>query len=177
MRGELSKHSQSGFSLLELLVVVSILGLLATVASTRIGGNYSRVKVDTAITEIANLDQRARSLACRQREAVVLRIDLTAQRLWAEMDGEETSLPIVLPTGVTIDRMLSVREQKSSGTATIRIAKRGGAETYAIRIVGANKSARWLVFAGGSGQPLEMKTNREVEDLFHAIKKTSFHAT
>lgn len=46
---------QKGYTLLEVLIVISILGLLAVLASVQLSGYFSRAKHDTAKLQIAEL--------------------------------------------------------------------------------------------------------------------------
>lgn len=50
------KHKQAGFTLIELMVVIFILGLLAAVAIPRFMGESDKAKVGTAKTQIVMLE-------------------------------------------------------------------------------------------------------------------------
>ena len=50
------KSSEGGYTLVELLVVVAILGLLTLIATPFVIGYLDRTKVSTAKTEIANIE-------------------------------------------------------------------------------------------------------------------------
>ena len=45
---------RAGFSLLEMLIVIAILGLIATLVFNNLGGSMSKAKVQTTLTQIAS---------------------------------------------------------------------------------------------------------------------------
>lgn len=66
------------FTLLELILVLAILGLLASVVAARLSGLRGTQGVETAAREVAGQAQRARQLAMMRSEPVRLRLDLAA---------------------------------------------------------------------------------------------------
>lgn len=68
-----SSRSRSGFSLVEVMIVMVTVGLLLSIAAPRMGGYFARVKADGVADQIATDLAYARSLAVRQGRPVQLR--------------------------------------------------------------------------------------------------------
>lgn len=69
------KYSRLGFSMIELIIVVSILGIMATLIGTAIPRMIRHNRVNRATTVIASDIQNAFAVAARQREPVRIQAD------------------------------------------------------------------------------------------------------
>lgn len=70
--------SRRAFTLLELVLVLAVLGILASVVAARLSGLRGTQGVELAARAVAGQAQRARQLAVAQAEPVRLRLDLAA---------------------------------------------------------------------------------------------------
>lgn len=171
----MSWKNNYGFTLLELLVVLAILAMLSAIAVTRLGGVYQNSQFDTAISSLTTYDSHARRLAAKKNTPLELRIDLNGRQFSIEMNGEPAGQPIAIPSSVQVERFLSSRERKMSGTATVRLGSAGAGETYALKLASPGRSPQWLVMAGGSGQSTLVEKTRDVEEVFRVLKQQSAH--
>ena len=167
---------QVGFTLLELLAVVSVLALLAMIAATRIGGNYQQAVLTTTLTKLAAIDCEVRGYAASQRGLLTLRFDLNHGAVECQRDGKVVLQPYQLPDSVTVERFLSSRERKTSGVATVKYGLHGESETYALKVSVHSLPAQWVLVVGGSGQIVHLEEAQEAEEVFRAIKAQSPHA-
>lgn len=70
--------SRACFTLLELILVLAILGILASVVAARLNGLRGTQGVEIAARQVAEQAQRSRHLAMQLAEPVRLRLDLAA---------------------------------------------------------------------------------------------------
>jgi type II secretion system protein H len=70
-----ARHSTRGFTLIEMLIVVVVLGLLAAIALPKVGSQVARSKVRQAATVVMGDLEQAVSLAARARRPMVIRCD------------------------------------------------------------------------------------------------------
>lgn len=90
------QSGESGFTLIEILVVIVILGLTATLLLARGPARSSGLEARVAASEVAQTLRLGRSLAIATDRPVVVMLDLFAHRL--ALDGvERAALPAWLP--------------------------------------------------------------------------------
>jgi general secretion pathway protein H len=106
---------QRGFTLIEILVVVAVIGLAMTVVAVSISGGFTSAKVRGASRDlIANL-RYTRGQAIVKHEAKVLMLNVDERQYTAP--GKK---PVTLPDGIDITIETARQEQVSEGEAGIR---------------------------------------------------------
>lgn len=177
--------TRCAFTLIEVMAVVVLLGLLAGTVAWTMASQADRATLDDAIGRIAHADRMARLAADRTGEACVLRVDLAEGRLWREsvgIDGEPTrSHPVGVPGGFAVDRVIVAGPTADAGdlfapgqvidigTVGIAIAPPGRGPTYAVRLRSSDPTARWLVFAGLSGQMTVIDDEQQAQQLMATL--------
>ncbi len=163
---------RAGFTLLELLLVLVLIGILSGVAASRLNGLRTSTAVDQAARQVADQVRRAQGLALQQRQPVRLRLDLDQRTTEVQVlmaggprDPADGASPVVhlaasadrftldyargdqLRTGSPVDVVfLPDRRCDGAGTMTIAIADRA----MTVRIDGG---ARPPVVALGEVRP------------------------
>ena len=137
---------RKGFTLLEALIVLTMLGSLAAISMPRISAAIRQARLNRAATVMANDLQLALSLAARQRQPVQISASVATQTyrftdrssgtvlhqrtLGSGSDYHITSLSFsvavldVLPTG-TVSGPLEIKVQTESGSRTISMSSAG----------------------------------------------------
>ena len=72
-------HHSAGFSFIEILIVMLIMGILTSMAYLRFGPQFQRSRVRAAANIIATDLQTAQVLAARERKPIVFSIDAAAR--------------------------------------------------------------------------------------------------
>ena len=142
--------SRLGFSLIELIVVVLLMGILASMTTISVRGAIVRGRLTRAADLVQRFDVALRRAARSERRPVVGQIDRKRGRLTIDAGGNEPRL-ITLPKHVLIE---TIRFRASTGSSRSNriIADRDGASpTYALRL-SSGGSQRWVLLVGGTGQ-------------------------
>ena len=85
----------SGFTLLELILVLTVLGLMSAVAASRLGGLRTSQGVDQAAQQVLDQARRSQHLAAIQGCSVRLRLDMTDKTATVQLlDLQGTKDPV-----------------------------------------------------------------------------------
>ena len=93
-----------GFTLLELLIVMAVLGVLTAVAYPSIGRGMGTLRLRTASREIAAAIRLARSKALREQQAYYLQFDLRKGQVGLSSEDLKYQRSFSLPEGVVFRR-------------------------------------------------------------------------
>jgi prepilin-type N-terminal cleavage/methylation domain-containing protein len=102
-----SSQRQSGFSLIELMVVMIILLAMMAIAIPNMIRGMAIYRLNSAATDVANLIQRTRYEAVRLNRTVACRANLGVlpQEIWIDLDNDnirDADEPVVLlPSNIT----------------------------------------------------------------------------
>ena len=123
-----------GFTLLEMLAVVALLGLIATTVSMRLVATDQRTRERTALAMILDLDARARLLAQRG-QMVELRLD-EDHRVVVTLASGECVFARALPIGVEARLLVG-----SEPGHVVPFDLRGRSPDYRVRVGNAEGGA------------------------------------
>ncbi|HKJ03739.1 MAG TPA: type II secretion system protein [Longimicrobiales bacterium] len=79
---------RAGFSLIELIWVLSLIGILVSMAAPRYTEYRNRIAADQAASAVGNFVALARSYAIQTRTATTLKVTPGTRRVAIEIDGE-----------------------------------------------------------------------------------------
>lgn len=122
--------NKSGFTILEVLTVVLIVGLLAGITFPRIGGVQTRFAVRGAVTAFMSAHSLTRATALRQGGVAELHIDATNDRFWVEVDTSVARSGVMDTVGFVVD-LLDQRVTLSSTQTLLCFDGRGLTSTAA----------------------------------------------
>ncbi len=97
------RMNKSGFSLLDILIVVTFVGLLAGITFPRIADVQSRFAVRGAVTAFMGAYSMTRATAIREGGMAELHIDSANDRFWVEVDTTLDGSGVMDTIGVVID--------------------------------------------------------------------------
>jgi len=89
------QRPRSGFTLIEMIVIVAVIGIMATIGIPNLIRVIHRAKLEGIARETSVLMQRARSEAVRQNVPTVVRFDLARNEVvaFADVDGVAVATP------------------------------------------------------------------------------------
>lgn len=132
-----------GFTLIEMLVVLAVLGLMAGLIVARGPMRSQRLEMDAAARDIAGALRLARSRAIARDQPVTLAIDVAGHRY--AMDGAQ---PHPLPPGLAITVTAVTSDIASSTVAGITFAPDGSSTGGRIELAGNGRRVQvgvdWL---------------------------------
>jgi prepilin-type N-terminal cleavage/methylation domain-containing protein len=99
-----------GFTLLELLIVMALLGVLTAVAYPSIGRGMGTLRLRTASREIAAAIRLARSKALREQQAYYLQFDIDKGEVELSSEDLKYQRSFSLPEGVVFRRVALLGE-------------------------------------------------------------------
>ena len=148
------RAARQGFTLIELVVVVLIMGLVMGLAATRLDFLVPKYRIRAAARDVASVLKQGKARAAAQGKDVYFEVDLGQGRYWLlapfpkpEEPGDQRpveSRPLVyepvfvrqLPEGVQfIDVILGDKEKVTSGRARVRLSAFGASSHVILNLV------------------------------------------
>jgi general secretion pathway protein H len=147
---------QRGFTLLEMIVVLLIIAMAATLLGTSIVGRLDSVKIATAARDLTAALRYTRSQAILKREEQFLEVDLEHKRYLAPGRA-----PVTLPESLEMKLLTASSEVSSDKVGRIRFFSDGGSTGGRVTLISDGRqwkvNVSWLTgeieFDDGRGEP------------------------
>ncbi len=165
-----------GFTLLEMLVVITILGILATGVAWSLRGPLMTARAENAAEQFLAVDRLMRDHSQRFARPVVLALDLDRGRIQSgDLQGTRNSASSSM-NGIPVDCVLTAEECVECGTIEIPFDARGQSPTYALRLRTTHDRSRWIVVLGITGQTLRVE-EAEIDGIREMLRapRTNSH--
>lgn len=198
-RRAITSSAAHGFTLIEVMAVVALIGLLAAATAWSLADDAQRARHDDVIDRLTHTDELARA-AARRMGPRTLHFDLERQRVWVQGPADSSGRPrsthaLTMPSGFRIEQVLwldpdmgSVNQKgqretivESAGEVQVPISPEGISHTYAIKLNGPEpagqrlskneqtKQDTWLLFSGLTGQITSDLDEYEIETLMSML--------
>ena len=162
-----------GFTLIEMLVVIALAALMATIVAVSLTGSYRSARVEDAAGRIATHDRLSREYARRFGMSGRLVFDLGRGTVTRAAGDEGGSVGegggMELPSGVRLERMITAGGASASGQVSINISRDGQTSSYAVCLTGVKGAEYWVVTAGLTGKTVRVRDEREAQNIFRTI--------
>ena len=124
------KRSSEGFTLLELLVVLVILGLMSTVVLVALPGSRETLDIKAAARGVMIQMIESRNQAIRTSRDVRFFLNIAQGEFWTE----DSDSPQKIPEGVEMEVYTAKSEQGENNTAAIRFFPDGSSTGGYVRL-------------------------------------------
>lgn len=160
--------SRCGFTLIEVLAVVVVLAILASVAMFSVSGHVQHARLIRTADRLESLDRRARDEARRQSAPGQLLWDTrqgVAQIAFARAEDSPVATRRVSLGGGLEFSEFRIDGARGLGRQVVDVSPNGQSDTYAVRLSAPNGAALWLVTLGLTGQHLRLDSEDDVRAL------------
>ena len=175
-------RAQAGFTLVELMVVVVIVGLMVGVAATRMDFMVPKYRLRGAAREVAGLFKQARSRAAGSGKDVYIEIDLPRGLYWLlvafpkTVEGADAADPRALeyqpvyqqalPDGVKfVDVIQGSQEKIDAGRARMRVTPFGSSSHLIVNLKNTDEREISVKMNGFTGSVTFHEGRLEAEEI------------
>ena len=160
-------HPARGFSLVELVAVIALLAIFASLAGISVRGHIANARLELALESIEALDGRIRDEALRRQSPDELRINVDRGKVYQSGAGRKlpSSRTVALGDTVQIDRIRIAKRESRHGELRVLVSLHGQSDSYALRLSTSTGRKVWLVVLGATGQCLRIEEEKDVASL------------
>jgi type II secretion system protein H len=135
-RGNIVPRPANGFTLLELLVVLLLIGLLTALVFPSMGRGLAALKLKTTSRQIAATLRLARSKAITEQQIYWVGFDVEKNQVELSSDDRRYQKSFELPDGITIAKVVTtgMEEPRNRQSASYFFAPNGMAQAFQVLI-------------------------------------------
>ena len=161
---------RKGVTLIELLAVLTLIGIITATAVLKLGGASKRAKFEWAIERLESAEGGLRMQAAKQGQEASLRFRIGKDDFQRSVGTDAKGVAgLRLGGDVTVSRLLSRTRDASTGEVTIDYSVQGVSETFALLLRGRGDDQVWLLFAGTTGQATRLYEEEDVQIILETI--------
>ena len=172
--GSLTRHTRSGFSLVEVIAVLLLLAMLAGTAALAMEGRAQQSRAEDILAALTKIDQHARHHAAASGDPITLTIDTQTDTLTltAQTDTGPVHLDTyTLPGATQIKQawLLRHHQQVSRPQTVIAYRPNGSSPTFGLTLQHEHPhespTTTEMLFAGLSGQQTIFDDENHLQDI------------
>jgi type II secretion system protein H len=170
-------RGRRAFTLIELIVVVALAAIMATIVTVSLAGNLRAARAEDAAQSIGTSDRLAREYARHFGRPVRLVFDLSqstfTREAVADANDASQNSTLHLPPGLHLARLVTATTDTTAGQVAIPCSAAGQTPSYALLLTDGRREQHWTVTAGLTGQTSTASDENEVRDIFAALRPTA----
>lgn len=163
------KLRRTGFTLLELLAVLLIIGIFCSIAVYCLAGPYQQARRQHVVERIAQLDEQLRTATRRFGRSGELTIAFREGTVETSVGKNENGHKVQLPADLALDQVRTAVRNESYGRIVIPFTGEGHSATYAVRLKPREGVPQWILFAGVTGQFVRVQNERDIDAIFRRL--------
>lgn len=153
-------HSLSrGFTLIELMVVILLVGLMAASTSLIVSGQMDQSRLNEAVDRIILADQKERSEVRRSPIPGGMQFDRGGGLLRFQSSDQTVRL------GRSIRVADAIVSGGPQGWGDVQYSQSGQSVTFAIRLQSTQGASKWVLFIGATGQALVRADSNDIRRI------------
>ena len=162
-----SKASENAFTLVEMLLVVTIIGVLVAVAMPRYAGSFGFMKLRSGAYDVAATVEYAQSMSILQERTLRFSVSDDGRRCWISEEDpsvDRKAFPTTtceLPDGVEI-KGIDFTDPLAGGGSYVEFHPDGDCEPCAIRVIARSGEAYDVFVTRGMGHARVARAKEEV---------------
>lgn len=162
---------REAFSLIELMAVLLITALVAAAVTLRVQGPMRQSQLSDVIGQISAFDDLTRAYARQHDQSLLIVMELASGRLTRTdgPGGKTIGTELVLPAGYDLAGISVAKDRALGGAASIPCSRSGFTPTYAVELQDPYHKRHWLLFAGLSGQMVQIEDESQVQEIWAAL--------
>ena len=169
------RRGREAFTLAELLVVMTIVGVISATVAFRMTGLTHRARFEWGIGQLINLDTALRTHARNHARKTELEFELATGRVRRSYGKSNPEVKTEsLGANFVVRRFVLPNRDTTSGRGIVEYSPEGTSVTYAVELIYANDSRHpvWLVFVGTTGRMERLEEEREAIRLVKSVATT-----
>ena len=161
----------TGFTLIELTVVLLIMGIIAAIVTLKISGPVSQVKLQDVAERIKQFDIHTRSYARQHGKALRVDVDLSKNCIsrW-DNAGNQLGQPLKLPSNFSIEKCQVASQQQVRNATLLKYSSQGMTHSYAIKLADKSQS-KWIFIIGLTGELVELENEQNVQKIMESLSR------
>ncbi len=130
-----SRDSRAGFSLLELIIVLLLMGLVAAVSYPSLSRGSASLNLKAAGRDVLNTLRYAKEKAITEQHGMRIVVDREKGQVRLTDDFGDGERVYLLPGDIRIERLATAGQEVQDGPLAIRFRPNGSAESAEIQLV------------------------------------------
>lgn len=165
---------KDGFSLMEMMAVILLIGLLTGAVAWSLNDTHRRAKLNDFIDRLRHMDQTARLYARRFAKPVTLRYDLNEQAVVKIIDPDNSTMRQTYrwPDHFELTMVILRNGETSTGEHVIAYTANGHSPTYVLQWEGSEQQRLWILVTGPTGQWIVIDEELEITDIVQLLQPT-----